>query len=130
MNWLRRFMMGRYGTDQLNYTLLALALTLMLLERLAEWHFLYLFSFLALAVCYLRMFSRDITRRYQENQRFLQVFGPVRRHFSSAVSAVKDSRTHCHFKCPSCGQKLRVPRGKGKLSITCPNCRTQFVKKT
>ena len=65
-----------------------------------------------------RSLSRNTYRRYQENRRFLQ-----------AINRVKD-RQNCYFDCPKCRQTVRVPRGKGKISITCPRCHEKFVKKT
>ena len=33
-------------------------------------------------------------------------------------------------KCPECGQKLRLPAGKGKLMATCRNCGHKFLVHT
>ena len=56
--------------------------------------------------------------RYQENRRFLLL-----------IDRIKD-RNNRYFNCPKCRQTVRVPRGKGKISITCPKCREKFIKKT
>ena len=34
------------------------------------------------------------------------------------------------YTCGQCGQKVRVPKGKGKIEITCPKCRNTFIKRT
>ena len=65
-----------------------------------------------------RSLSRNTYKRYQENRKFMQIF-----------DRMKD-RQHRYFDCPKCRQMVRVPRGKGKISITCPRCREKFVKKT
>ena len=65
-----------------------------------------------------RMLSKSTYRRYQENRRFLQL-----------IDRIKD-RKNRYYKCPKCKQLVRVPRGKGKISITCPRCKEKFVKKT
>ncbi|MEM1483261.1 hypothetical protein V6615_00125 [Oscillospiraceae bacterium PP1C4] len=130
MNWLRRIMAGRYGTDQLSFAMLACCLLLMVLDRITGWRIFWVAEFAMLVLGNLRIFSRNISRRYQENQKFMQLWRPVQARLISTVDILKDSKTHRHFKCPSCGQKLRVPKGKGKISITCTSCRSQFVKKT
>ena len=115
MNFLRRFMAGRYGSDQLNNALLLLAIVLMVIEWVMKWNWMSMFILALFILCYFRMFSRNIQARYAENQKFLQKWGPVSRR---------------HFKCPNCHKRLRVPKGRGKITITCPHCRTQFVRKS
>lgn len=119
---LVRFMSGRYGTDKLNSVLLWTGLVLCLLSMFMPvgWANLAL-SLLAqvfMVVAVLRCFSRNTYKRYQENRRFLFL-----------LQKLKD-REHKYFSCPKCRQSVRVPRGKGKISITCPKCREKFVKKT
>lgn len=118
----RRFMEGRYGTDKLNMFLLRTGLVLMLISILLPSGLLKMIFWLASyglmiwAIC--RMLSRNIYKRYEENRKYLQFF-----------DAVKD-KEHRYFNCPRCRQRVRVPRGKGKISITCPKCREKFIKKT
>ena len=123
-------MYGRYGSDQLNLAMLVCSLILMLLSQLTRLGILWWLAFALLVCCYLRIFSRNIPKRYEENQKFLRVFWPLLSKLRTFHADMKDSRTHCHMKCPSCGQKIRVPRGRGKISITCPRCANQFVRKT
>jgi hypothetical protein len=130
MEWLRRMMMGRYGTDQLSIALLIVYGVLSLAARAANLFVLVLLSFVPLILCFYRMFSRNISRRYQENVQFLKWWGPVRLWFQNTGNRIKDRRTHRYYKCPKCSSTLRVPKGRGKISITCPVCKTQFVKKT
>lgn len=130
LNWLRRLMYGRYGSDQLCYGLLGVSLFLLLLERMTHWYLLGTLSFLLLVVCYLRMFSRNISRRYEENQKFLRLWSPIEANLRSFWRMLSGSSTYRFFKCPSCGQKVRVPKNRGKISITCPKCGLSFIKKT
>ena len=129
MNWMRRMMMGRYGSDQLGMALLGLYLVLYLLSRMFHSRLL---SWLGLAVIlwgFYRMLSRQIPQRQAENARFLEAVGPMVRKYNVNKCRRQD-KEHCYFKCPNCGQQLRVPKGKGKLSITCRNCGVNFEKKT
>ena len=130
MEWFRKVMMGRYGTDQLSIALLVLYMLLSFGARFANLYVIVLISFVPLVLCFYRMLSRNISRRYQENIQFLKFWNPVRLWFHNIVNRMKDSKTHRYYKCPKCSNTLRVPRGKGKISITCPVCKTQFVKKT
>lgn len=118
----RRFMEGRYGNDKLNMALLAVGAGLCLINLFLPIGLLNLFLML---LCYglmfwaiFRMLSRNTYGRYQENRKYLQW-----------IERMKD-RQHRYYDCPRCRQQVRVPRGKGKIAISCPKCREKFVKKT
>lgn len=129
-NFFQRLMYGRYGTDTLNNTMLVLCIVLMILSRVFRQGWLNILSIAVLVICYLRLFSRNINARYQENQKFLTAVQPVRKWFGGVKQRFRDRKTHRYYVCPNCGMTLRVPRGKGKINITCPKCRAQFIKKT
>lgn len=119
---MQRFMYGRYGHDRLNMALLMLGLVLCLICMFVHsvmWDLLLtLASYVLLIWAMYRCFSRNTYKRYQENRRFLLM-----------IDRIKD-RDNRYFSCPKCHQTVRVPRGKGKISITCPKCKEKFVKKT
>ena len=129
MNWLRRVMYGRYGTDSLNYALIAVYFVLYLLSSLLRSHLMSLLSTVCLILAFYRMFSRQIDRRQAENARFLDAVQPIVRWYNVNKFRRRD-RDHAYFRCPNCGQQLRVPKGKGKISITCRNCGASFEEKT
>ena len=129
MNWLRRMMMGRYGSDQLGIALIGLYGVLYLLSRLLRSHTLDLLSLAVILWAFYRMFSRQLERRRQENTRFLEAVDPLVRRYNVNKCRRRD-KDHCYFKCPNCGQQLRVPKGKGKISVTCRNCGASFEEKT
>ena len=129
MNFIQRFMYGRYGMDQLNIALLLVYLVLYLISGLFRSHTLRLLSFLCLITVTVRFFSRRADQRREENARFLNAVGPLLRRYNVNKSRRQD-KDHSYFKCPNCGQQLRVPKGKGKICITCPKCRIEFIKKT
>ena len=130
MDFFRRFMAGRYGSDQLNNALLLLGIALIIVARILGWSWMNMFILALLILCYFRMFSRNIQARYSENQKFLRYWGPLSRRLHNAVLRFRDRKTHRYFKCPNCHKRLRVPKGRGKITITCPHCRTQFVRKS
>ena len=128
--WFRRVMAGRYGGDQLMIGSVVLYMLLSVVAQLTRFYPLMLLAYVLLAWCIFRIFSRNISRRYQENQFFLKYWNRVRDWFSGVKRRVQDQKTHRYYKCPNCSNTLRVPRGRGKIQITCPVCGKQFVKKT
>ena len=129
MGWFQRFMYGRYGNDQLNLTLMGLYLVLYLLSFLFRSSLASLLSTVFVVIVLMRMLSRNIPKRRAENDKFLEVVRPLIHRYNVSKSRRQD-REHCYFKCPNCGQQLRVPKGKGKISITCRSCGVSFEKKT
>lgn len=129
MNWLQKFMYGRHGTDQLNIALLVLYMVLALIGQLTGLWFLYYLGFAAIIWSFFRMFSRNHEKRWAENQAFLGIWSPISSRILSLFRHQKD-KTHRYFHCPKCKATLRVPKGRGKIEITCPKCQTVFVKKT
>ena len=129
MNWFQHLMYGRYGTDQLNLTLLVGYFVLSFLGRLLSSSFLDLLALAALVWGLYRMFSRQTQRRRAENDKFLALVQPLIQRYNVSKQRRND-KEHCYFKCPSCGQQLRVPRGKGRISITCRSCGVSFEEKT
>lgn len=128
-DFLRRLMYGRYGSDALNQFLMVIALVLLIPWFFTHWA---IFSILILALIiliYCRMFSRNIYKRSAENQKFLAWFTPIQRKLAGRKMQMQD-KTHRYYKCPSCGRTLRVPRGRGRIEITCPHCKRKFTKKT
>lgn len=129
MQWLTRFLAGRYGSDQLNHALLITGFVLTALLSLTGSGWLMLLAYVPLALCLFRMFSRKIARRSYENARFLKIWHPVVAFFRRAWARIKGSRQYRYFKCPQCKQSLRAPRGKGKISVTCAGCGHKFITK-
>mgnify|MGYP000966778913 CR=1 FL=1 len=130
MSWLRRFMMGRYGSDQLSMALLILSFLLTWTARLANLPLLALIGYVPLGLCLYRMLSRDIHKRSMENYKFAILISPLYSKIKKARHRFMDAKTHKYFTCPDCRTKLRVPKHKGKIIITCPKCRTEFTRKT
>ncbi len=119
---LRRFMQGRYGTDKLNMFLLGLGLALSVLAMLLSFPALDLLltvaAYTLMGIVIFRTLSRNTYKRYRENLRYLQL-----------VQQLRD-RQHRYYNCPRCRQQVRVPRGKGKIAISCPKCKEKFIRKT
>ena len=127
---LRQFMIGRYGTDGLNQFLSIASLALLLIAIISRVN---LFTYLGAALlifCYYRTFSRNISKRTEENYRYYAVKDRIRSKFSSLRDQWNNRKLYHYYRCPQCRQKLRVPRGRGRIQISCPRCGTQFIKKS
>lgn len=124
---LYRFMQGQYGNDQLNKFLMILCFVFLILSMfgLRGGYFL---SMLCLVLEYYRMLSRNIYKRQAENTKYLQYTYKIRTKFYKWKNEQTQKRTHHIYKCPSCKQKIRVPRGRGRIEIRCPKCSTTFIK--
>lgn len=150
---LYRFMQGRNGQDALGKAALIASLIILVVSSFTRSGILYLAAIFVLGYAYFRIMSKNIQKRYYENQRYLDLIGKIKGFFSGDRSTV-DMKTgygrnasgntrssnfwkrekadpgYRIYKCPSCGQKTRVPKHKGRIEITCPRCRNSFIKRT
>ena len=122
-------MQGRYGNDRLGQVMLVLALVCVVLS-LFRIPFISTAGLVILILSYYRMFSRQISKRAAENQRYLRLEWKLRAKLQGRKQALSQRRTHRIYRCPSCRQKIRVPRNRGRIAITCRKCGTEFIKKT
>lgn len=124
---LQKFFYGRNGFDALANTVMVSALVLMIASYFVPiavvGMFLYLFSLVGLIYSYFRCFSRNLYKRRQENFRFLEYFKVKKLKW-------KEHKTYRYFQCPHCKTWMRVPKGRGKITITCRSCRFRFDKKS
>ena len=125
-----RFMAGRYGQDQFSRFLSVLALVLIVLNLFLRSSFLWLLGIAALVFTYIRMFSRNIEKRRRENERYLQMKYRLTGSVRNWMDRRKQRRDYVFFRCPSCRAMLRVPRGKGRIRVTCRKCGNAFERKT
>ena len=126
----RKFMIGRYGVDSLSKFMLGTAVVLLVFAMGFQNNFLNTLACLLVLLCYFRMFSRNYQKRAEENQKFLELKGKAATFLKWEKEYFEQRKTHHIYKCPSCKQKIRVPKGKGKICITCPKCHTEFIKKS
>ena len=127
---MQRFMAGRYGNDQLNQFIFIVAIISMVLEIITRQSLFYTLTLVLLILAYVRVFSRNINKRYEENMKFLQKKDAILNKFRKQKYYAAQRRNFHIYTCPQCKQKIRIPKGKGKISITCPKCRTSLIKKS
>lgn len=130
LEWFKRFMEGRTGVDHFSTGLLFLSIILTLIGQLIGWKWVVMLAWLPLVYCYYRILSKDKIKRHQENIVFLRYWYPIQTKIMNRYRQFKVRRQYKYYKCKDCGQQLRVPKGKGKIEITCPKCKTSFIKKT
>lgn len=127
---VQKFMEGRYGFDALSKASLALTIVFMAASMFARNRILYLLSLLLLVYCYFRAFSRNIEKRQRENQSFCNIRYRSVVKWNTWKARQAQRKLYRFYKCPQCRQKVRVPKGKGKICITCPRCQAEFIKKS
>ena len=126
---VRRFMYGRYGTDQLSLALIGGGFAFYVLYVFTRSRLLYLISLVLYGIAVFRTLSKNCEKRRYENQKFMNLWYKIKTKWIGLKADFEERKAYKHFKCPSCGQKIRIPRGRGKVEIRCPKCSNSFIKK-
>ena len=127
-------MQGRYGVDQLSRFTLGVALFIVVIGSFCRRNMaggvLDLLGFVLIIYTYVRILSRNIQKRYAENQKYLAVSAKYRARFQKEKRMMSQRKDYHIYSCPGCGQKIRIPRGGfKKVEIECPKCHTKFIKR-
>lgn len=131
-NFIYTHMQGRYityGYDALSKFLFAITLILIFINLIAGSSIISLIVLILLIYCYYRLLSKNIPQRYKENEQFVIHKNRVISFFKNFRYNAEQAKNYHIYKCPSCGQKIRIPRGKGNIMIRCPKCRIEFKKR-
>ena len=123
-------MQGRYGVDSLSRFLSIVLLALIILGMFVRIPLSGTITLVILVILYWRMFSRNIPKRDEENQKFLQIRDKLLGRFSNFGSNMSQMKDYHIYKCPRCNQKIRIPRGTGHIMVRCPKCGYEFHKKS
>ena len=123
----RRFMVGRYGTDELNRFLSTLILVFVILHLFSRHMIFFWMELICLIFIYGRMFSKNTRGRFEENQAYLHYCFYAGEWIRKLGRRLKEGKKYKIFKCPNCGQKLRIPRGHGKIQVHCRSCGHDFM---
>lgn len=139
---LAAFLQGRNGMDDLAraesgliFVLLVVSLIVSFLPIKSAGVSLFLFAlelvWIGLFIhLYFRVFSKNISKRYAENQKYCNFRYQMVVKFDRRKREWAQRKTHCFFRCPQCRQKVRVPKGRGKICITCPKCKAEFTRRS
>ena len=127
---LRQFMIGRYGTDGLNQFLSIASIVMLLISLITRVSLFTYVGMVLLILCYYRSLSRNISKRTEENYKFYTIKDRITGKANDLKDQWANRKLYHYYRCPQCRQKLRVPRGRGRIQISCPRCGTQFIKKS
>ncbi len=127
---LEQFMIGRNGTDQLSRVTIIIAVIFLLLSMFIRGNLFYWLALVLVIWAYFRIFSKNTYARGRENDKFLELTYKLRMLPERLKKRQEQGKYYRFFTCPNCHQKVRVPKGKGKIQITCPRCKTAFIKKS
>lgn len=125
-----RFMAGRYGSDQFSKFLSIASLALLVLYFILKNPLLWICALAILVYNDIRMFSKNLEKRRAENAAYLRLKYKLTNEFKNMKDRWSQRRDYCFFRCPSCKAMLRVPRGKGKIHVTCRKCGNVFERRT
>lgn len=125
-----RFMQGRNGVDQLSQFLNVVVIILFVISIFTKSIILDWLPMVLLVYMYFRIFSRNIPKRSMENQRFCNLRYDLAIQKNKKKKEWEQRKIYRFFRCPMCKQRVRVPKGRGKICITCPKCRAEFIKKS
>ena len=127
---MTRFMYGRYGNDQLSKMYLGLALVCLIVNLFTRLTVFYAAGLLLLIYSMYRSFSKDIAKMSSQNQKYINWRYQTIAKYNNRKKHWAQRKEYRFYKCPGCKQKVRVPRGRGKIAITCPKCHVEFIKKS
>ena len=127
---MQQFMVGRYGADELGRFISVSTLVCLLVSLFTKWGILYWIGLFLIFYTYFRMFSKNVSKRYQENQKFLTLRYKAVAKWSIMKKHFLERKIYRFYKCPQCKQKVRVPKGRGKICITCPKCKQELHKRS
>ena len=133
-DWLHRktsdFMMGRYGQDELSRFLSIVSLVCLVMFFFSKVQILYIMAFVLLIYSLFRIMSKHHDKRRAERNVYISARNAIKKEFGYVKNKWTHRKTHRYYKCPRCKQALRVPKGRGSITISCPKCKNQFDKKT
>lgn len=124
------FMQGRYGTDALSKAMLIGAIVCLFLSNLPYLRFFYFGFVILLVLTYIRCFSKNIGARSRELYKYHEIKNKFTKWFSLKKKIFEERKTHRYFKCTKCKALLRVPKGKGKIEVTCRVCGEKSLRKS
>ena len=125
-----RFLQERYGIDDLSKFMMGIVFILAVINMFFRLPVLSAFIWAVIILIYFRMFSKNKYKRYQENQLYLKYMEPFQNWIRKQINIIKLRKDYHIYTCPTCKQKIKIPRGKGRIAVRCPKCRTEFIKKS
>ena len=127
---MRDFFSGRYGVDQLGRFLLIVATISVILSAYLGSSYLYMINVVLLTFALVRVMSRNYSARLEENDKYLDLRNRLFGIFHKESAKKVNDPSYRYYRCPRCSQKIRVPKGKGNISVRCPKCKAEFIRRS
>ena len=127
---LARGLYGRNGFDSLALTCNTVAILLLIINLFAQNLVIYFLWVAFFGYSVFRVYSRNIPKRYAENQKFLAMTEGPRKRIGLMKLQWRDREVSRYYICRNCHQQIRVPKGRGRIEIRCPKCGERFIKRT
>ena len=125
---LMQFMSGRYGTDQLFYAIITVAVVFSFINLFFHSFILQLLVYAFLGYALFRVLSRNLEARRRENYIFRDKVNFIKRK-KEIYDQRRADKCHVYKKCPSCKAILRLPHRIGTHTTVCPRCNREFTVK-
>lgn len=129
INKIQKFMMGRYGPDELYRFMLIICLVIIIFNMFFGSRILRILELIIFGLSLYRFLSKKKSRRRKENEIYLDIVNKIKKIFTYQKKRYNDRNTHMYRKCPKCKQKIRLPLKKGKHTVKCPSCKERFEVK-
>ncbi len=126
---IQQFMYGRYGQDELSMALMGAGVVFMFLSMFPHMRAAYYISLILILAALYRSFSKNITKRLKERDKYMKAVAGPKKFFRIQIRRFKERKTYDYYKCSKCGTYNRIPKGHGRIVITCPKCHNQFERK-
>lgn len=123
------FMRGRHGQDRLSFHLYVAAIILIVVSAFLPYRILPALALLCMVLSIARSLSKSHIKRNKENDAYEKLLSKPVSFVNRKKRQWSERKTHKFFRC-KCGTTLRVPKGKGKIEITCPKCRESMIRNT
>lgn len=133
MQWISKvlfYMKDRYGYDELSKVLILIGLVLGIFSNFSNGILLNVIGLALIAFGGLRILSKEKANRRQELHKYIKVKQSLFSRYRKMRNRWAQRKAFKIIKCPNCKQKIRIPRGRKKIRVTCPSCKEKFVKKT
>lgn len=132
--WLENWQQSRYGMDEFSNLLLCVSAAIVsgsiLLRKFTVYPLIILLAAAPGIWAIARCLSRNISGRRQENNSYLKFKDEIAYQISLRKKTREIRRSYRYFTCKDCKCRYRVPRGRGKIQITCPNCGKKTIRRT
>lgn len=124
------FMQGRYGVDILGRDLVWISMAVLIISMFVQIPVLRYFPIAIIAICYYRIFSKNFSKRYNENRVYANFRNKLVKSVKRFFKRIKDFPKYKYIRCAQCQQQLRLPRGKKNIEVSCPKCHHHFDART